>query len=100
MTAPAKLALTSLALNFLSLLVYTVAVSGGTFQNFTLATEILSVMGVVNLTLSIVALTRSFQQADSQRARIIAWLSLAVAIGMLFVIGILLLNIWVANYRA
>jgi hypothetical protein len=89
MTAPTKLALTSLALNLLTLLVYTLAVSGGTFQNFTLATEILSVMGVVNLTLSIVALTRSFQQAENQRARILAWLSLAIALSMLFVIGIL-----------
>ena len=99
MARPARLALISIALNILSLLVYTIAVSDTAFQNFTLATEILSVMGVVNLTLSIIALTRSSQQEGSQRAQKVAWVSLAVAVGMMFVIVILLLNIWVYNFR-
>ena len=82
-----------------SLVVYSLAVSGAAFQKFTLATEILSLMGLVNLTLSVVALTRSFLQGGGQSARKIAWISLAVAIGMIIVIGILLLNIWVTNIK-
>jgi hypothetical protein len=81
------------------LLVYTLAVSDAAFQRFTLATEILSVMGIVNLALSIIALTRSLRHETGQRAQKIAWASLAVALGMLLVIGILLLNIWVYNFR-
>ena len=99
MSGPAKLALTSIALNILSLLVYTLAISDVAFRTFSLATEILSVMGIVNLTLSIIALARSLQHAAGQPARKMAWISLAVAIGMLLVIGILLLNIWVYNFR-
>ena len=100
MSGPTKLALVSIGLNVLSLLVYTLAVSAAAFQLFTLATEILSVMGIVNLALSVVALTRASRQAAGQRAQKVAWLSLAVALGMLLVIGILLLNIWVYNFRA
>jgi uncharacterized membrane protein YidH (DUF202 family) len=93
-----KFALASIVLNLLSLLIYTFAVSDAAFQRFTLATEILSVMGIVNLALSVVALSRSFRQATDQRARKVAWVSLAVALGMLLVIGILLLNIWVYHF--
>ena len=99
MSKPSRLALISIALNIISLLAYTLAVSGVAFQKFILTTEILSLMGVVNLALSVIALARSFQQEGEQRARRIAWISLAVAIGMIIVIGILLLNIWVANFR-
>ncbi len=99
MAAPAKLALISIALNILSLLVYTFAVSNSAFQTFTPATEILSVMGVINLALSMIALARSLRHAASQSARKVAWVSLAVALGMLLVIGILLLNIWVYDFR-
>ncbi|MBN1453463.1 MAG: hypothetical protein JW963_20780 [Anaerolineales bacterium] len=99
MSEPAKLALVSIALNILSLLVYAFAVSDSAFQTFTLATEILSVMGIVNLALSIIALTRSLRHAAGQRTRKVAWVSLAVALGMLLVIGILLLNIWVYSFR-
>ena len=60
---------------------------------------IMGVMGIINLALSVVALTRSLRQGDNQRARKIAWVSLAVALGMILVIGILLLNIWVHNFR-
>ena len=84
----------------ISLLVYTIAVTNTAFQQFTLATELLSLMGIVNLTLSIIALTRSLQQEGNKRARKVAGVSLAVAIGMMIVIGILLLNIWVYNFRA
>ena len=99
MPGPARLALISIALNIFSLLVYTIAVSNTACQKFSLATEILSVMGIVNLTLSIIALARSLQHAAGQPARKMAWVSLAVALGMLLVIGILLLNIWVYNFR-
>ena len=92
---PAWLAILSIILNVFSLLVYSLAVTDAAYQKFTLATEILSLMGVVNLTLSIVALARSMRGEGDQRARRIAWISLAVAIGMILVIGILLLNIWV-----
>jgi hypothetical protein len=94
-SGPAKLALVSIALNILSLLVYTLAVSEAAYRTFSLATEILSVMGIVNLALSIIALARSLRYATDQRARKVAWISLAIAIGMLLVIGILLVNIWV-----
>jgi hypothetical protein len=94
-SGPAKLALVSIALNILSLLVYTLAVSEAAFRTFSLATEILSVMGIVNLALSIIALTRSLRYATGKRAQKVAWISLAIAIGMLLVIGILLVNIWV-----
>ena len=100
MPGPTKLALVSIALNILSLLVYTLAISAAAFQSITLATEILSLMGIVNLALSVVALTRASRQAVGQRAQKVAWLSLAVALGMLLVIGVLLLNIWVYNFRA
>jgi len=99
MAAPAKLALISIALNILSLLVYTFAISDGADQTFSLATEILSVMGVINLALSMIALARSLRHTASQSARKVAWVSLAVALGMLLVIGILLLNIWVYDFR-
>ena len=97
---PAWLAILSILLNVFSLLVYTFAVTDVAYQNFTLATEILSLMGVVNLTLSIIALSRSMQSEGDQRARRIAWISLAVAIGMILVTGILVLNIWVYNFRS
>ena len=99
MSEPAKPAILSIALNIFSLLIYAVAVTNVTYQKFTLATEILSLMGIINLALSVVALTRSLRQGDNQRARKIAWVSLAVALGMILVIGILLLNIWVHNFR-
>ena len=99
MFRPPRLALASIALNAISLVVYSLAVSGAAFQKFTLATEFLSLMRLVNLTLSVVALTRSFKQGGGQGARKTAWISLAVAIGMIIVIGILLLNIWVTNIR-
>ena len=92
MPGPAKLALTSIALNILSLLVYMLAISEAAFQMFTLATEMPSVMGIVNLTLSVIALARSLRHEANQPARKVAWVSLAVALGMLLVIGILLLN--------
>jgi uncharacterized membrane protein YidH (DUF202 family) len=82
------------------LLIYTIAVTNAVYRKFTLATEILSIMGIINLTLSIVALTRFLRQEESQNARKIAWTSLAIAIGMILVIGILLLNIWVYNFRS
>jgi uncharacterized membrane protein YidH (DUF202 family) len=94
-----RLAILSIALNIFSLLVYTIAVANAAYRKFTLATEILSIMGIINLTLSIVALTRSLRQEEGQGARKIAWTSLAVAIGMIFVIAILSLNIWVYNFR-
>jgi peptidoglycan biosynthesis protein MviN/MurJ (putative lipid II flippase) len=97
MSRPVRLALISIALNLLGLLLYAFAVSNVAFQQFTLATEVLSVMGIVNLTLSLIALTKSKQSEGNRRARRVAWASLAVAIGMLLVIGILLLNIWVYN---
>ena len=100
MSGSTKLALASIALNILSLLVYTIAVSNTAYQRFTLATEILSVMGIVNLALSVIALTQSLRHAADQRARKVAWVSLAVALGMLLVIGILLLDIWVYHFRA
>ena len=99
MSESTKLALVSIALNILSLLVYTLVVSDAAFQRFTLGTEILSVMGIVNLALSVIALTRSLRHAASQRAQKVAWISLAVALGMLLVIGILLLDIWIYNFR-
>jgi len=94
-----RLAILSIALNIFSLLVYPIAVINAAYRKFTLATEILSIMGIINLILSIVALTRSLRQEDRQGARKIAWISLAVAIGMILVIGILSLNIWVYNFR-
>ena len=100
MSGSTKLAFVSIVLNLLSLLVYTLAISNTAYQRFTLATEVLSVMGIVNLVLSVIALTRSSQQAADQRARKVAWVSLAVALGILLVIGILLLNIWVYHFRA
>ena len=95
-----RLAILSIALNIFSLLIYTIAVTNAAYRKFTLATEILSIMGIINLTLSIVALTRFLRQEESQNARKIAWTSLAIAIGMILVIGILLLNIWVYNFRS
>jgi hypothetical protein len=99
MSEPAKFAAISIALSVISSLVYAVAVTGATYQKFTLATVIFSLMGLISLTLSIVALVRSPQQEASQRTRKIARFSLAVAIGVMLVIGILLLNIWVFNFR-
>jgi hypothetical protein len=96
----AWLALLSIVLNILSLLVYTLAVTDAAFRRFTLATEILSLMGIINLTLSIMALARSAQGEGDQRSRRIAWISLVVAIGITLVIGILILNIWVYNFRS
>ena len=96
----ARLAILSIALNIFSLLIYTIAVTNAAYRKFTLATEILSIMGIINLTLSIVALTRFLRQEESQNARKIAWTSLAIAIGMILVIGILSLNIWVYNFRS
>ena len=100
MSKVVKLAFTSITLNVLSLLIYTLVVSNAAFQGFTLATEILSVMGVVNLTLSVIALSHALRQDENQRTRNIAWSSLIVGIGMILVIVILLLNIWVFNFRA
>ena len=95
MNKPARLASISMILNILSLLVYSFAISNVASQKFVLATEILSLMGVINLALSIVALVRSLRNEAHQHVQKIAWGSLAVAIGMMLVIGILLLNIWV-----
>ena len=100
MSKPLRFVVISIALNILSLLVYTLVVSSAAFHKFTLATGILALMGLGNLILSIIALTRSLQQEGNQHARKAAWVSLAVAIGMMLVIGILLLNIWVYNFRA
>jgi hypothetical protein len=100
MSGSTKLALASIALNILNLLVYTIAVSNTAYQRFTLATEILSVMGIINLALSVIALTQSLRHAADQRARKVAWVSLVVALSMLLVIGILLLDIWVYHFRA
>ena len=94
------LAILSIVLNIFSLLVYTLVVTDAAYQRFTLATEILSLMGIINLTLSIIALARSAQGGGNQRSRRIAWISLVVAIGIILVIGILVLNIWVYNFRA
>ena len=99
MSRPAKLAALSIVLNIFSLLAYTIAVADVTYQKFSLATELLSLMGIINLALSIVALTRSLRAGDNQQARKVAWVSLAVAIGMILVIGILLLSIWVYNFQ-
>ena len=96
----ARLAILSIALNIFGFLVYTITVTNAAYRKFTLATEILSIMGILNLTLSVVALTKSLRQRESQGARKIAWISLTVAIGMILVIGILLLNIWVYNFRS
>jgi len=95
-----RLAILSIALNIFSLLVYAIMVTNAAYRKFTLATEILSIMGIINLTLSIVALTRSLRQEGNQGARKIAWTSLAVAIGMILVIVILSLDIWVYNFRS
>jgi len=97
---PARLAITSIVLNISSLLVYAFAVTNAAFQKFTLATEILSLMGVISLTLSIIALARSNRGVGEGRANRIAWISLAIAIGMILVIMMLLLNIWVYNFRS
>ena len=99
MVWPAKLALTSVILNVLSLLVYTLAVSDAAFQEFTLATTILAVVGIVNLTVSILAVAQLHQYKKDRHRRQLVWVSLAIAIGMILVIGILLLNIWVFNFR-
>ena len=96
---PARLAILSIVLNISGLLIYTIAVVNAAYQKFTLATEILSLMGVVNLTLSIIALIRSMRDEGKQLARRMAWISLAIAIGMILVILILMLNIWVNNFR-
>ena len=97
MSRPGKLALISIVLNIVSLLVYSIVVSEAVFQQFALATEILSLMGVTALTLSIIALARSIRQEEEQPVRKIAWISLAIAIGIILVIGILLLDIYVLN---
>jgi hypothetical protein len=94
-----RLAILSIILNIFSLLIYSLAISDAAYQRFTLATEILSLMGIINLTLSIIALARAIKDEENQHARRIAWTSLAVAIGMILVIGILVLNIWVYNFR-
>lgn len=96
----ARLALTSIGLNLFSLLVYALAISGANSHRFTLATELLSLMGVINLALSVIALARSFRPGRNKHTRRIAWVSLAVAISMMLVIGILLLDIWVYNFQA
>jgi len=70
-----RLAILSIAPNIFSLLVYTIAVTNAAYRKFTLATEIFSIMGIINLTLSIVALTKSLRQEESQGARKIAWIS-------------------------
>ena len=88
MSRPGKLALISIVLNIVSLLVYSIVVSEAVFQQFALATEILSLMGVTALTL---------RQEEEQPVRKIAWISLAIAIGIILVIGILLLDIYVLN---
>ena len=100
MSRSAKLALISIGLNIFGLLVYAISVSEVAFQQFALATEILSLMGITTLTLSIIALARSSRQADNPTARKIAWISLVISVGVILVIGILLLNVFVYNYRA